>query len=323
MGNAIGQDWPVPIGGADLGNWTHAEIAAECGAAHGKYRREKSERYRQYFASNPELAGGNPLRACDLASALPVGWESLADLIPVSQFHREHLSGNSSQILALGLLGPAAIRRPSLGWLFGSLEPWMPASTDGPFTTQFEKTLTPETLDERPRQTALDFFAESPELVLCIEAKWTESGINPCGCRDPGMGRCSGRILGRQAYWQAAARVFGLGRPEEGTPCPIHAGYQAVRNAAAATALSEGREAAFGLIYDAENPYFRATGRWPGWPVVLQETVSDYGYGKVKFVSASWQELVRNLPAGSEVLNWAAEKHGLTSTASDASARSS
>lgn len=238
----------MPIGGADLGNWTHAAIAAECGVAHGKYRRRKNESYRRYFVANPGLAGDHPLRARDLARALPQGWDVLADRIPKAELHREHLSGNSGQILALGLLGPAIIQRPSLDWLFGSLEPWIPASAGPPFTIQFEKKLEPETLGERPRQTALDFFAESSGAVLCIEAKWTESGIGTCSCEEPDIGHCNELILGRDAYWTAAERVFGLSRPEEGTPCPIHAGYQAVRNAAAAIALGGGREAAFGLI---------------------------------------------------------------------------
>ncbi|MBS1845662.1 MAG: hypothetical protein JST53_14695 [Actinobacteria bacterium] len=189
----------------------------------------------------------------------------------------------------------------------------MPASAGTPFTTQFEKKLEPDTLGERPRQTALDFFAESSGSVLWMEAKWTEPGISACGCEEPDVGHCSERILGRDAYWTAAERIFGLNRPEEGTPCPIHAGYQAVRNSAAAIALGGGREAAFGLIYDADNPYFRPTGRWPGWPVVLRETVADYGDGGVNFVSVSWQELIRDLPVGPEVLKWAAEKHGLRS----------
>jgi hypothetical protein len=187
----------------------------------------------------------------------------------------------------------------------------MPASTAGTFTAQFEKTLSPEILGERPRQTALDFFAESPEVLLCVEAKWTEAGLGTCSCDDPGLGRCSARVLERDAYWTAAESVFGLARPVDGQPCPIHAGYQAVRNAAAAAVLGEGREAAFGLIYDAENPFFRETGRWPGWPTVLRETLADHGAGRVKFLSASWQELMGNLPVGPEVLTWAADKHGL------------
>ena len=50
--------------------------------------------------------------------ALPESeWAGLADLLPVSERHRHNLSGNSSQVVALGLLGVGAKRDPSLSWL--------------------------------------------------------------------------------------------------------------------------------------------------------------------------------------------------------------
>lgn len=76
-------------------------------------------------------------------------------------------------------------------------------------------------------------------------------------------------------------------------------------------ALAAGRDAAFGLVYDAENPYFRTTGDWPGWPTVLRETIADYGDGSVRFAAASWQELIASLPVDHQVMRWAKEKHGL------------
>ena len=66
----------------------------------------------------------------------------------------------------------------------------------------------------------------------------------------------------------------------------------------------------FGLIYDAENPYFRQTGQWPGWPAALAATLEQTG-GPVKFRSVSWQELVQVAPLDASAAAWASEKHGL------------
>jgi hypothetical protein len=63
--------------------------------------------------------------------------------------------------------------------------------------------------------------------------------------------------------------------------------YQAVRNVAAAQALAQGyQDPVFGLIYDAENPYFRQTGAWPGWPAALTATLEETG-ARMKFRSVS------------------------------------
>lgn len=302
----------VAGGGKDLANWTSAEIAAQCRAAYNAYKRGRNEHYTEYFAHHPELRGDHPLRARDLAAALPPGHADLADLIAPGDLHREHLSANSSQILALALLGAAIRSEPSLTWLFGAMRPLLPPTRPGELPqARLEATLAPETLGEQPRQTAIDFLVSSNKTLLCVEAKWTEAGLGACSCEERAGGRCSARVLGRSAYWQAAERVFGLPTAGQDGRCPIAAGYQAVRNAAAATALAGGRDAAFGLIYDAENPYFRRTGDWPGWPEVLRTTVAEHGDGSVRFAACSWQELFAGLPLDRPTLAWAAEKHGL------------
>lgn len=229
----------MTAGGADLKNWTNAEIAEQCRAAYNTYKRARNDQYTRYFDRHPELRGNHPLRTGDLATALPTGHEDLAELIEPGDLHREHLSANSSQILALALLGSAMHADRSLGWLFATLQPLLPPPGVGdPPIAQLEKTLAPETLGEQPRQTAVDFFVESRGLVLCVEAKWTEPGLGTCSCDGRATGECSKRVLGRATYWSTAERVFGLAAREIGDQCPIQAGYQAVRNAAAATGLS-------------------------------------------------------------------------------------
>jgi hypothetical protein len=230
----------------------------------------------------------------------------------VSERHRHHLSGNSSQVLALGLLGVAAKRDPSLDWLWNGLGPLPPAAGRSP-AWQFEYKLAPDVLGEQPRQTSVDFFVNDPSALLCIECKWAEAGIGACGCGDaaPKVADCSDKVLGRDAYWTTAYEVFHLPERQVGKPCPLSFTYQAVRNVAAALALAQdGQQPVFGLIYDADNPCFAGCGEWPGWPAALDATLNDVA-APVRFAAVSWQELLPLLPLDGATAAWASEKHGL------------
>ena len=223
-----------------------------------------------------------------------------------------HLSGNSSQLVALGLLGVAAQRDPSLDWLWETLSPLPPAASSAP-QHRFEYTLTPEVLAEQPRQTSVDFLVNDPSVLLCIEAKWTEAGIGACGCtiKAKGTSECSDKVLERDAYWDTARSIFGLPDRRVGAPCPLSFTYQAVRNVAAARALAaDGQQPVFGLLYDADNPYFAGCGAWPGWPTALNATLNDTG-APVRFAAASWQRLVELAPLDASAAAWASEKHDL------------
>jgi hypothetical protein len=51
---------------------------------------------------------------------------------------------------------------------------------------------------------------------------------------------------------------------------------------------------AFGLLYDARNPYFAGAGDWPGWAAWL-ELSARAGTG-VTIRALSWQQLIPLLP---------------------------
>src|SRR4051794_14688907 len=124
-----------------LANWSGPRVAAACHDAYTQYRAEKTESYRAYFARNSSLkAEDHEYKAKDLAAALPEQWAHLAEQVPVNERHRHHLSGNSSQVLALGLLGIGKELDPSLKWLWDALGPLPPPKSASP-TTQFERTL--------------------------------------------------------------------------------------------------------------------------------------------------------------------------------------
>jgi len=303
---------------AHLANWTELEVFEECRVAYAAYARAKTESYIAYFGAHAELRDEHhTYKARDLAAALPEGWDALAELLPAADRHRHHLSGNSSQILALGLLGTSARRAPSLAWLWEGLSSSaspLPArnATSNP-GWQFELTLAPQVLGERPRQTSIDFTAADDRVLLCVECKWVEAGLGKCSCPAPAplTGTCSDRVLARDAYWKTAYDVFHLPEREVGKACPLSLTYQAVRNVAAAQALAQdGQLPVFAVIFDADNPYFCGAGDWPGWPSALAATLPA-DQSPVRFVSVSWQELLALMPLDTAAAAWASEKHGL------------
>ncbi|MBA3263968.1 MAG: hypothetical protein H0T69_16170 [Thermoleophilaceae bacterium] len=300
-----------------LGGWSRPAIEAECQAAWRRHDRRLGARYARYFEEHPELVGEQRSAARDLAAALPPGWDALAAAIPTDGWQRQHLSGKSSQTLGVGLLGAAAGRNPSLAWLWDALAP-LPAAGDGAPTIEFEHVVDPDLLGERPRQTSLDVLIDDPNVLIGIEAKWREHGIGPCRCRGDGVGptageRCARRVEQRDAYWETAATVLGLGDRDPDTTCPVSPAYEWVRHAAALRALAgPGRLAVLALLYDADNPYFAADGDWPGWPALLSQAVdANADPERFRFAAVSWQELVPTLPLDEQASAWAADKHGL------------
>ncbi len=303
-----------------LSHWTTRAIDQECGPAYRRYEKARRQQYLAYFTRHPELrCPQQPHSAKSLAVALPPGWvEQLETLIPRNAWHVHARSGKSSQTLALALLGSAARLDPSLSWFWRAFDLPAPSSQQNS-SFRFERSLPTSLLDEKPRATVLDFAVDDPGCFVAVETKWTEQGLGVCSCaprNDGGPdagGYCAERVVNRKQYWQVAEKLFGL--PTGRLPlfgCPISPAYQAIRNVAAAQKLADGkRPFAFVLLYDAQNPYFRPTGAWPGWPAILREHLNGRERACLYFRTSSWQELLPKLPLDTQVALWAKEKHQL------------
>jgi hypothetical protein len=304
----------------DLEHWTKKQIDAACGRAYGAYEQELKAHYIDYFSRRPTLrCRRHAYSAATLAVALPPGWEHLQRLMPAHAFHRYARSERSSQLLALALLGSCSVEDPSLGWLSRVLD--LPTSRRSRETSPFafEFSLEPTALGEDPRVTTLDYIARINDVTVVAECKWSErGGLGRCSCLrddgnpDPGN-RCASRVEIRHAYWQTAYHDFGLPVARDPRrPCSLSLAYQAVRNVAAARFLSGDKPGLFLLVFDQNNPYFRHTGAWPGWPALLRQTLAVKNTcSRFRFHAVSWQYLIPRLPLPPQVRRWALEKHRL------------
>ena len=303
-----------------LSHWTTRAIDQECGPAYRRYEKARRQQYLEYFTRHPELrCPQQPHSAKSLAAALPPGWgEQLETLIPQNAWHVHARSGKSSQTLALTILGSAARLDPSFRWFWRAFDLPAPSNRQNP-SFWFERSLPPSLLNEKPRATVLDFAVDNPGCFAAVETKWTEQGLGVCSCasrNDGGPdagGYCAARVVNRKYYWQVAEELFGLSTarlPLFG--CPISPAYQAIRNVAAAQKLADGkRPFTFVLLYDAENPYFRATRTWPGWPAVLRTHLNGHEKSGFYYRACSWQNLLPKLPLDGQIRHWTREKHRL------------
>lgn len=295
-----------------LAEWTHEAVHDECRDAYNDYSRKLDAHYAAYFADHPEERGAYLRQAADLERALPPGWDHLGDDLPTRVRHVHHLSGRSSQVLALAVFDASSHLDPGLEWLFQAFAP-LPKSDSPLVAPELEHELPPGALNEQPpRVTAIDFLVQTSTVVICTEAKRGEDGMGRCSCSPsaPAIADCSAKVLDRPRYWETAYELFGMPTREPGKPCPVSLGYQAIRSVAAACYLGTGgREPVFGLVYDAENPYFKETGDWPGWPQLLADTLATQD--AVRFRAVSWQSLLPLLPVDDAFRDWLREKHRL------------
>ncbi len=297
-------------------HWTKGRIDDQCRGPYRRYETELKKHYTEYFHQRLHLrCARHPYSARTIAAALPPGCSGLQQLMPPGTWHRFARSARSSQVLAVSILGSAVERDPSLCWLADALN--LPPFADQQYPrVQFERALAPSDLGEVPRTTQLDFAVTSADRFIALEAKWSEPGLGSCSCSREGAGDprtgfdCAYRVRSRRAYWNVAHKFLGLESVRMAfSPCTLSVFYQVVRNIAAAHRLSQGRLFAFVLVFDENNPCFRQTGVWPGWPHLLRSVLRQRS-GLV-FRAISWQRLVPFLPLSPEVRSWAWEKHRL------------
>lgn len=93
-----------PVHTLALALWTYEGIRDQCREPYRRYTQDLDAHYRAYFASHRDYAGVHSRQARDIEAALPPGWGHLADDLPEKARHRHHLSGRSSQVLAVSLL---------------------------------------------------------------------------------------------------------------------------------------------------------------------------------------------------------------------------
>src|SRR5262245_24469198 len=88
--------------------WPPKMIAALCETEYARYERDLEARYSAYFAVReaPEIRR-HKWSASSIETALPEGWADRLRPHIVGREHSSYLSGKSSQLLTLGLLGPA------------------------------------------------------------------------------------------------------------------------------------------------------------------------------------------------------------------------
>jgi hypothetical protein len=301
-----------------LTHWPQARIDGECRSAYATYEEELKGHYIDYFARHPELrCWQHHYSAATIAAALPSGWGHLDRLLPRQSVHRYARSARSSQTLALALLGSAVHQDVTMEALWRTLGIGEAIPAAQSTQIAFEYALDPSDLQEEPRVTTIDFLATTARAVAVVECKWSERGFGSCSCLNDGDGSpkagnsCASRVEVRSSYWQVAYRDFGLPPARiQSLFCPMSAAYQAIRNVAATRLLSGTKRAAFVLLYDETNPYFRQTGEWPGWPALLCSTLSAQTAG-FTFKAVSWQSLISVLPIPADVREWAVEKHRL------------
>lgn len=300
-----------------LSDWPRERIDGECRIAYRQYVQRLEKHYTQYFRRNQQLSCvRHQWCARDLAAALPSGCSALGRLIKPSLLHRHATSAKSSQLLTLALIGSALQNDDSLGWFWDVFN--LPNDTNERPIVRFEYCLSPLDLNEAPRVTKIDLVVMTSSVFAAIETKLTENGFGICSCVRDGDGNplpgfdCSARVRSRKAYWETADAFFGIEPVRLPLlPCALSVAYQPIRVAAAARRLSRGRQAAFILIFDERNAYFRRTGTWPGWPQALKLVLGGREHSGLIFRALSWQQLVNQMPLASAVRKWAREKHQL------------
>lgn len=308
-------------------DWTPSAVDGECRGPYRRWAAAHERRYEQELGKRGVRRVGKWVveNRSDLLPNIEI--DHLGLLVDPSEWHRHCRSAKSSQTLAVGFFGPAVLGDQA-AWAALTCALLPAGASPGPVLHQpvFERAMKPsDLLEHGVKTTSIDLLIETDKLVIAVECKRFESGIGRCSCRVPNPDgpppktlpgwpdcACKPDVLGRTAYWRVARDHFGLPERLAGIPCPIALSYQAIRNVAALEALRGDRQGVLVVVYDLENPYFRPTGAWQGWPSMLSYTLGSPTSENIGFNAVSWQELVPLLLEDPRHREWASALHGIT-----------
>jgi hypothetical protein len=257
----------------------------------------------------------------------------LLALVPEGEKHKWYRSMNSSQALALSVLGNlkihgylqelAGIQADEGGNLFGEAQ--LSAHN---FVLEHKVNYLGE-----PRPTSLDGYV-SGAYRIAIECKFTEADIGTCsrptlkpsasnyerehcnGTYSVQRGRierCSLAEVG-VLYWRYVPDLFKWKNDHDLVPCPLYRNYQLVRNVLAAGVMPDGsvsiEHGPAVLIYDARNPAFQNGGKGLAAYQETQAALREAGMLR----KCSWQRIVGRMREKG-ILTWLTgelgEKYGL------------
>jgi hypothetical protein len=238
----------------------------------------------------------------------------LMEMIPKGEFHKWFRSMNSSQALALSILGNLAIHK-KLNVLSDLKEDdgeLLFENTDL-INDQFSMEQKIHHLGE-PRSTSLDGFI-SGDYQVAIECKFTETEVGACSRpklsskaenynRDYCNGsysqqkhrksNCSLTEIGVE-YWNFIPELFNIRNENEFVLCPLNRNYQLFRNILAVgvrkdkTTSTENGHAI--LIYDERNPAFLQAGKgYISYYETKRALINQKMLRKI-----SWQRIVKTL----------------------------
>jgi hypothetical protein len=259
--------------------------------------------------------------------------DKLLALVPKGEKHKWFRSMNSSQALALSILGNLAIN-DSLHYLseikddeghdlFGKAQ----ISSDN-----FEMEYKVNYLGE-PRSTSLDGYI-SGDYRIAIECKFTEAEVGTCSrprltsndsnyesehcngaysIQRERKERCSLTEVG-VLYWKYIPSLFKWKNDSDLILCPLNKNYQLVRNVLAAGVKPDGTVSLNNghavLIYDERNPAFQNNGDGLIAYMEVQKALQE----PTMLRKCSWQHIVQHLRE-KNILSWLTEnlslKYGL------------
>lgn len=214
----------------------------------------------------------------------PEGMEELFGLIPSGELHQWFCSMNSSQALALSILGNLSVENKLS--ILSELSDDDGIPLIGKEVTDFQSYKMEHKIDyfHESRRTSLDGFIPG-DYQIAIECKFTEQEVGTCSrprlsrsdsnyaqdfcngsysVQKPRKERCPLTENGVK-YWEYIPYLFNWDANEDKDPCPMFQNYQLVRNILAACVKPDGaismKNGHAILIYDERNPSCQNEGK--------------------------------------------------------------